>query len=380
LQAPKTRESMVAVGDTAKVSGGKYDGKTGTVASVAAKTCTLIIEGAKTGNISLDAVKSTKTPSTPPKKFPGKASPPTSAIQTGDHVIVSGGKYDGQRGVVASVAAKTCTLNIDGDRTGNISLDALSPAIGLKAKHMAAAEAKQKAAKAVVDLSEVDLRSERSQDRKQEAMGPDVFGVANVRKTTCDGGHNWLREWETATGQNIGKCMILGCPKNAEVGGHMYLEGAPASMNYILPICQGHNQQREIDCDRNECARYVTTKNTFLLPITQNRCVYSGQKFNPLGGFDALGKSDVKEVRSTFAQDLVYNGTDIGAIIMFSAGWCPRCTEARPDFTRHLKRSTANHYVIKEEDNKDLLRRCRIKHFPTFVKVNGPGKFVEIEI
>ena len=43
-------------GDIVKVSGGKYDEKTGRVASVAAKTCTLIIDGEKTGNIALDAV------------------------------------------------------------------------------------------------------------------------------------------------------------------------------------------------------------------------------------------------------------------------------------------------------------------------------------
>ena len=45
------------VGDIVEVSAGKYDGKTGEVASVAAKSCTLIIDGQKTGNILLDAVK-----------------------------------------------------------------------------------------------------------------------------------------------------------------------------------------------------------------------------------------------------------------------------------------------------------------------------------
>ena len=236
---------------------------------------------------------------------------------------------------------------------------------------------------------------ERFLDRKQKATGPDVFRVANVRKTTCDGGHDWLREWETATRQNRGKCMIHGCGRDAEVGGHMYVEGMPASMNYILPICHGHSQQRPINCDRNECARYVTTKNTFLLPMTQKQCVNDRQDCNPLGGFDALGISDVKEVRGTFAQDLVFivkevrgtfaqdlvfNGTDVGAITMFSASCCPACQEARPDFKRHAQRSRVPHYLVKEEGNEDLFRRCKIKILPTFLKVNGPGKTVKIDI
>ena len=85
------------VGDIVEVSAGKYDGKTGEVASVAAKSCTLIIDGQQTGNILFDAVKrkaaksvaapkSSSVPDTPKAKIKA-ASPP--AAGSPDSVVTA---------------------------------------------------------------------------------------------------------------------------------------------------------------------------------------------------------------------------------------------------------------------------------------------------
>ena len=58
----------------------------------------------------------------------GAAAPPTSAVArmasfaVGDEVVISGGKYNGKTGKVASIAQKTCKILIDGETTGNIYL------------------------------------------------------------------------------------------------------------------------------------------------------------------------------------------------------------------------------------------------------------------
>ena len=177
----QTLSAMVTVGDAARISGGKYDGREGTVASVGAKTCKLVIDGKTTGNIPLDAVKVYNAATSAPKITPeATTSIPGTALQEGERAVISGGKYDGQQGVVASVTAKSCTLLIDGKKTGNIPLEAVSRvgaagaaaavdvsdsgssdsgakvrALAIGASQDPSAEAKQKAVAADVDFREV---------------------------------------------------------------------------------------------------------------------------------------------------------------------------------------------------------------------------------
>ena len=88
--------------------------------------------------------------------------------------------------------------------------------------------------------------------RAELATEERVWRVANVHGTSCDS-RNWLKEWIKATGETPDKCKIHGCSFPAEVGGHMYVEGKPDKMNYILPICEKHNHQKAINCDANHC-------------------------------------------------------------------------------------------------------------------------------
>jgi len=216
-------------------------------------------------------------------------------------------------------------------------------------------------------------------DARQDAIGPAVYRVGNVRKAPCDGGQESLREWEAATGQTAGECMIHDCSNVAEVGGHVYVRGTPEATSYTLPICAEHRQQLQINCERNECTFYITT-NTFLLPLAPKQCVDIRQSATPLAGVDVPVVCKVKELRGAYAEDLVFNGTDIGAVIMFAASWCGVCRLRRGDFVRHAERSDAAHYVIKDEGNEDLFRRCNITSIPTFLQVTGPGELSAVHI
>jgi len=77
----------------------------------------LFIDGiGMTGNIKLDQLQ--VTGNTPVSK-----EVPEEAIELGDSVSVFGGKYDGESGIIGSIAAKTCRVFIDRiGMTGNIKL------------------------------------------------------------------------------------------------------------------------------------------------------------------------------------------------------------------------------------------------------------------
>ena len=97
--------------------------------------------------------------------------------------------------------------------------------------------------------------------------------------------------------------------------------------------------------------------------------------------FDSMGISSVREVKGTHAQDIVFNGTDIGAVLMISAAWCRSCRQMMPVFEEHAERDRNPHYIIKECDqNMDLFRRLQIRGFPTFLKVTGAGRVKRIDL
>jgi len=177
--------------------------------SVGAKTCKLVIDGKTTGNIPLDAVKVYNAATSAPKITPeATTSIPGTALQEGERAVVSGGKYDGQQGVVASVTAKSCTLLIDGKKTGNIPLEAVSRvgaagavaavdvsdsgssdsgakvrALAIGASQDPSAEAKQKAVAADVDFREVRYVPRNLAATREGFPLPDVIDdVVTVKK------------------------------------------------------------------------------------------------------------------------------------------------------------------------------------------------------
>ena len=94
------------VGSFVLVSGGKYENQVGKVHSCTAQRAKLELrDGTVTGDLRhadlIDVV-----------------------CERGNRVLVHGGKYDGEKGSVKSVAAQSCRLVMDntGTETGNISL------------------------------------------------------------------------------------------------------------------------------------------------------------------------------------------------------------------------------------------------------------------
>ena len=87
------------------------------------------------------------------------------------------------------------------------------------------------------------------------------FQVCNVVGSSKDSG-NKSEIWERHAKDNFPKkCRILGCTNDAEVGGHMWVTRR-TKFCYILPICQRHNKDPNLD-DPN----YQWTKaNSCLVP------------------------------------------------------------------------------------------------------------------
>ena len=110
----------LVVGATVTVSGGKYDGRTGRVTSVAEKSCKLSIDDAETISITkaqlavaigsvLIAAAAADAANAAADAAAGTDGPSTSEdpLAVGAMVTVTGGKYDGRTGRVTSVADKS---------------------------------------------------------------------------------------------------------------------------------------------------------------------------------------------------------------------------------------------------------------------------------
>jgi ribosomal protein L24 len=124
----------LVVGATVTVSGGKYDGRTGRVTSVAEKSCKLSIDDAETisitkaqlavaiGSVLGAAAAAADAADAAADAAAGTEGPGTSEdpLAVGAMVTVTGGKYDGRTGRVTSVADKSCKLSIDDAETGSI--------------------------------------------------------------------------------------------------------------------------------------------------------------------------------------------------------------------------------------------------------------------
>ena len=117
-------------GARVRVAGGKYDGETGTIKSVAAQSCKLTIDGAVTGNIKktaltvLSADRAAKGATQKQLCIPTPSLP--YAVSPGASVLVTSGTHAGKTGTIVSATAKSCRVSIDGTTTGNLKLSAVT--------------------------------------------------------------------------------------------------------------------------------------------------------------------------------------------------------------------------------------------------------------
>jgi len=78
--------------------------------------------------------------------------------------------------------------------------------------------------------------------------------VTNINGTsynTCACG-TWLKHWVKFSGQALGisTCAEETCQALADVGAHVQKEGDSDRGWYIVPLCKGHNAQRDpLDID-----------------------------------------------------------------------------------------------------------------------------------
>ena len=94
------------------------------------------------------------------------------------------------------------------------------------------------------------------------------YEVSNVVGSSGDGGSK-AKFWSEHTKRDfsVQKCGILGCGKEAEVGGHMWVKGL-RKFCFILPICQAHNKDPTLDYSGGQS--YQQTKQGVCL-VARNR-------------------------------------------------------------------------------------------------------------
>ena len=76
---------------------------------------------------------------------------------------------------------------------------------------------------------------------------PTIFALVKNKKGTSDkkppaGYSSWIDFWEKKTKRKTKSCLALLCSNGCDVGGHVIVDGE-GGKEYILPICQSHNQK-----------------------------------------------------------------------------------------------------------------------------------------
>jgi len=109
----------------------KYKNKVGKVQSVSKQTCTLIVDGKKTGNIyfkSLEVAFNGSSDNRREMETPVRITLTKDDVKKGQEYKILDGKYKNKVGKVQSVSKQTCTLIVDGKKTGNIYFKSLEVA------------------------------------------------------------------------------------------------------------------------------------------------------------------------------------------------------------------------------------------------------------
>lgn len=75
-------------------------------------------------------------------------------------------------------------------------------------------------------------------------------------------------------GQHIAKSEDRGWRRTADVGGHMYIRGKRAQVNFILPICSSCNNNRNIDYNGAFTRCAYANSNALLVPIPAHECTF----------------------------------------------------------------------------------------------------------
>lgn len=84
------------------------------------------------------------------------------------------------------------------------------------------------------------VRQNMTLDERDKYIETKTFEVKNSSGSSVDTGRNWLKEWKEATGKRADqKCIIKGCGKDAEAGGHLKVKGR--TYVAIGGICRTHN-------------------------------------------------------------------------------------------------------------------------------------------
>ncbi len=100
--------------------------------------------------------------------------------------------------------------------------------------------------------------------RRSSGEGEDVqrvqVHVANVEHSSFDKA-NWKDAWRRYSRMPWpSRCQILGCGQDASLVAHIYVRGRPKGINWIVPTCDPHNHQRDLECGDNYCPTWVKTK------------------------------------------------------------------------------------------------------------------------
>ncbi len=203
--------------------------------------------------------------------------------------------------------------------------------------------------------------------------------VANVKHSRFDKA-NWKDVWLRYSGVSWpSRCQILGCGQDATLGAHMYVDGQVRGINWIVPTCDPHNHQRDLECADNFCPRWVKTKvSVIAMAFEEHPSVTQAQLEDPLfGPFSVEVGSHLRLVNAHVAQGILSGrGEDKVCFLMLSASWCHFCKRLQPKFEKYASRIREPCYIVECPMDDDWTSTWT-DGVPTVFMVNSARKRVE---
>jgi thiol-disulfide isomerase/thioredoxin len=201
---------------------------------------------------------------------------------------------------------------------------------------------------------------------------------------------NWKAEYQKEYGKWPTKCQISGCENDAQVGGHMYAKGHNNNSNFILPICQEHNRQPDLECADNKCPKYVATKNnTNMLGIHEYHQTQAYrakdqvyQRSKHMNG--ARSMKTINDINRIYESLKYPEHTTYYFLVMDGCYYCekikPKVERFANEVTNHRGVNEVKFYLVNEKifGNRDpsSIFKIKIEGFPVILCLK-PGKKIK---
>ena len=150
---------------------------------------------------------------------------------------------------------------------------------------------------------------------------------------------------------------------------------------YILPICQKHYSNKELDCGDNNCSKYATTKKKGTRVAVEQMHIQQFRNNNRQHQLSSKGVYQsriVKQIRSVKEAREIFHANN-GPILLLMTGccWCP---SAFDKFARNARQDNKKHYYsLVDVENMKGGRKFLVEDFGSkFLNSDKFGYPIEI--